>query len=620
MTAIPLQHEGLVLYKSRPARVVEATPERVRIETESGRERKVRTKDVIPLHPGPLSSLGQLQPRAGEALDSAWEILDDGDETDVPELSELLYGTYSPATAWSTWQLVADGLLFEGTPDCLIARPAEDVAVERERRRIKTEEKERRTAFLDRVRAGSYEAGDEIFLRSVEQLALGRPAHGEILSELGRGETPENAHALLLELGRWSAARVPYPERLSVSCSPKDSSSPLPALPVEDRLDLTHLEAFAIDDGGSTDPDDAISVADERIWIHIADVAAVVTPASAADLEARERGATIYLADGNATMLPESYTRLLALGMSQRSPALSFAVDISPTGELAGMEVATTWVKVQRMTYAEAEEHLPGSPSLTRLRQLTNLSRDRRRSRGAVFIDFPEAKIRVRMDGDEPVIDIAPLGDRRSRDMVAEAMILAGEAAARFALEHQLPFPFATQPPPRQEREEGAETEGLAAMYAWRRQQVPGKVQGASGPHSGLGLEAYARATSPLRRYLDLVVHQQLRAAVTGGEVLDEAAILERLGAVTAVAGNLRQLERLSNRHWTLVYLMQRPGWRGRGILLEQRRSLGVVVIPELALELEVHLSKELPLDSDLPLLLGSVDLPRLSAHFRVEE
>ena len=86
------------------------------------------------------------------------------------------------------------------------------------------------------------------------------------------------------------------------------------------------------------------------------------------------------------------------------------------------------------------------------------------------------------------------------------------------------------------------------------------------------------------------------------------------------MAGNLRQLERLSNRHWTLVYLMQRPGWRGRGILLEQRRSLGVVVIPELALELEVHLSKELPLDSDLPLLLGSVNLPRLSAHFRVEE
>ena len=290
MTAIPLQHEGLVLYKSRPARVVEATPERVRIETESGKGRKVRTKDVIPLHPGPLSSLEQLQPRAGEALDSAWEILDDGDETDVPELSELLYGSYSPATAWCTWQLVADGLLFEGTPDCLIAKPAEDVAVERERRRIKAEEKERRTAFLDRVRAGSYEAGDEIFLRSVEQLALGRPAHGEILSALGRGETPENAHALLLELGRWSAARVPYPERLSVSCSPKDSSSPLPALPVEDRLDLTHLEAFAIDDEGSTDPDDAISVADERIWIHIADVAAVVTPASAADLEARERG------------------------------------------------------------------------------------------------------------------------------------------------------------------------------------------------------------------------------------------------------------------------------------------------------------------------------------------
>jgi exoribonuclease-2 len=625
VTAIPLRNEGLVLYKSRPARVVETTPERVRIETESGKDRKVRPKDVVPLHPGPLSSLGQLQPQTGEQLQSAWELLDAGDETDVPELAELLYGAYSPATAWSTWQLVADGLMFEGTPDLLKARPADEVTAERERRRVKAQEKERRTAFLDRVRAGRYETEDEILLRPLEELALGRldqarQARAGILSELGRGESPENAHALLLELGRWNAARVPYPERLSVSVRSPRGDSSLPVLPDEDRLDLTHLDAFAIDDEGSRDADDAISIADGRIWVHIADVAAVVTPDSPADLMARERGANVYLPDGTVTMLPEAYTGLLALGMSDRSPALSFAIDISSTGELTGVDVAATWVRVQRLTYAQAEERLSVPGPLSQLRQLTDLCRDRRRLRGAVFIDFPEAKIRVNLDGEEPAIDIAVLGDRVSRDMVAEAMILAGESAAHFALEQELPFPFATQPPPREEREAGAQTQGLAAMYAWRRQQVPGKVQAANAPHSGLGLEAYARTTSPLRRYLDLVVHQQLRASVTGSDLLDEAAILERLGAVTAMAGNLRQVERLTNRHWTMVYLMQRPGWRGQGILLDQRRTRGVVVIPELALELDVHLPKELPLDSELPLLLGSVDLPRLNAHFRVEE
>ena len=58
----------------------------------------------------------------------------------------------------------------------------------------------------------------------------------------------------------------------------------------------------------------------------------------------------------------------------------------------------------------------------------------------------------------------------------------------------------------------------------------------------------------------------------------------------------------------------------GSGILLDQRRARGLVLIPELALEVDVHLSQELPLDSEIPLVLGSVDLPRLSAHFRIGE
>ncbi|MCP4651637.1 MAG: RNB domain-containing ribonuclease, partial [PVC group bacterium] len=55
-------------------------------------------------------------------------------------------------------------------------------------------------------------------------------------------------------------------------------------------------------------------------------------------------------------------------------------------------------------------------------------------------------------------------------------------------------------------------SEDLAGMFACRRKLKPAVLQTIPEKHSGLGLEHYTRVTSPLRRYLDLLVHQQLRA------------------------------------------------------------------------------------------------------------
>jgi exoribonuclease II len=100
---------------------------------------------------------------------------------------------------------------------------------------------------------------------------------------------------------------------------------------------------------------------------------------------------------------------------------------------------------------------------------------------------------------------------------------------------------------------------------------------------------------------------------------LDESAMLERIGTVEAVLGSLRQAEILSEKHWTLVYLLQNPGWRGEGILVEKRGSLGTIIIPSLALEIRMHLKRDLPLDQLVPLKLNQVDLPRLDVNMRVE-
>ena len=370
------------------------------------------------------------------------------------------------------------------------------------------------------------------------------------------------------------------------------------------------MRAFAIDDEGNQDPDDALSLEGERLWVHVADVAALIAPDSPADIEARARGANLYLPEGIAPMLPPRATQMLGLGLAEISPALSFGLDLNPAGEATGLEITPSWVRVERLTYEQVESRLEEEP-FKRLHCLALANGERRQARGAISIDWPEVKVRV----EGGIVRITPLTPLKSRELVAEAMLMAGAAAARFALDRLIPFPFSTQEPP---AESGPFPDGLAGAFARRRTLRRSQLKSVHGLHAGLGLEAYAQATSPLRRYLDLVVHQQLRACLCGGKILGAGELLERVGAAQAITGAVRQAERQSIRHWTLVYLREKPGSRWEGILVDKRERRATLVIPELGLEVGVSLPRDLPLNAAVQLELISVDLPRLEAHFQV--
>ena len=596
---------SLVLYKNRPARVAHAG-EKFEIELEDGKTLKVRPKDIILLHPGPLHSLNDLEEPPGD-VETAWDLLA-GSTTSLAELAELIYGAFTPAAAWAAWQLVSAGLYFRGTPDVVEVSSAEEVARAQATRAARAAEEQAWTAFLEHLRVGKMTPEDSHYLKEVEELALGRRINSRVLRELGRVESPEKAHALLLKLGYWDHTVDPYPQRCNVSTAPPDLA--LPALPEETRRDLTHLLAFAIDDAWSTDPDDAISLEENRLWVHVADVAALVPPESAADLEARSRGANLYLPEGTVPMLPLQATQRLGLGLADVSPALSFGLEMTPDGEITAIEVVPSWVRVTRLTYDAVDLRLDEEP-FKRLYGLAQRAETRRQARGAIAITLPEIKLFVQ-DGQ---VILHPLPALRSRGLVQEAMLMAGEAAARYALERGIPCPFTTQEAP----EAGEFPDGLAGMYARRRTLKRSQQTNTPAPHAGLGLELYTRATSPLRRYLDLVVHQQLRAHLRGAPMLGEQEVLERVGAAEAVTGHMRQAEFLAYKHWTLVYLVQHPDWRGEGILVEKRDHRGTVLLPTLGMEVRVHLDQDLPLNSAISLSLRGINLPELDAHFQVE-
>jgi exoribonuclease-2 len=626
-TAITMIRETqLLLYKGRPARVKKIHgDDRVEIETLAGELKKVRPKDVVTLHPGPVTDLRDLErPIDTEELEAAWELLQ-GENTDLPGLTQLLFTSYTPATAWSTWQLVAEGLYFCGTIDSITPQTPQIVNDERQRRDHRENLKQHREAFLQRMRSGArWVEGDEPFMLDLENMASGgnNRTNNPILKDLGRAQSAEGAHALLLETGWWPATHVPYPRRFEINldspveADPKSDTNCLSLSSTDSRRDLTHLQAFAIDDEGNTDPDDAVGIEGSRLWVHVADVTMCVEIDSPLDLEARNRASTVYLPDRTVPMLPGSITQTVGMGIGEVSPALSFGIDLDDEGCIEDFEVLPSLVRVERLTYAEAETRMASEP-LHSLKTITDRTRERRQRAGAAFIEIPQTIIRVRETAGVNVVEFEPLPSLPVRDLVAEAMILAGEAAALYASRAALPFPFSVQPPPTEDGD--ADPEGLAGMFALRRRQPRSRHSTSMDRHSGLGLTAYARVSSPLRRYLDLVAHRQLKAHLSGATVLDEAQLLNRVGPAEDLAADIRKVERLSRRHWICVHLLQSPGWTGTGILVDKRGQSGTLLIPELDLQTQLHLPLDFSLNAELRLQLKGVDLPRLDPHFTVE-
>ncbi|MDP3178948.1 MAG: RNB domain-containing ribonuclease, partial [Spirochaetaceae bacterium] len=448
----------------------------------------------------------------------------------------------------------------------------------------------------------------------------GKSEKSRVALELGLNETPEAAHAFLLAVGKWDEFINPHPLRAGCPLAPP--RVPIgPDLDDVDRSDLSGQEAWAIDNAWSKDPDDAIGWDGESVWVHVADPAAAILPDSPADREAFARGSTLYLPELISPMLSDEALDRFGLGLAPISPALSFRIGVAADGSISRIEVMASRVSVRRLTYEDADALLDQGalPGLAALADLAALRAARRAANGAVDIDIPELRIRVDKGAEAGSrIEIRALARTRSSSIVRELMLLAGEAAARWAFERALPFPYYGQEAP-SEGGPASEGEGLAAQFARRRLMR----SGVSGPtptsHRGLGLPFYAQATSPLRRYQDLLGHMQIRALLAGRPPLDADEVGRRCALAQAASAATRQAERASDLHWKLAYLLGHPLWTGEGVIVASAGpGAWQVYIPALGLETRVKAGSSRALDELLELKAMRIDLPTLETSFDV--
>jgi exoribonuclease-2 len=608
-------NHDLVLYKYRPA-IIQSVGEKFDIVFQDGKTRKVREKDIALLAKGPILAFSKINQVDGD-LEEAWELLQ-GQTVEFRELTDLIFGEVTPSTALATWDLLLPRNYFKFNGSLLnIEVVSENEFKEEEQKRLAKEQAEARwELFIDRLKNGVFDESAREFYQTIEQVAYSTQKKNRALQALKIEQTPENAHRLLLKMGFWKETHNPYPRRFGLpSESPQIEIAPLPE---ESRRDLTHLDAYAIDDEGNKDPDDAISLDGETFWVHVADCAALVPIDSELDQIAKERISNQYLPEKITTMLPESLVGVLGLGLTTPSPALSFALKLDEQGDCTLTDIVPSWVNVQRVSYGEVESIMSQEPFAS-IHQLTSKFRQKRESQGATKLRLPEVKVKVDTKNDYKVA-IKPLPALSSRDMVTDSMLMAGEAIARYCETHNLAIPYATQQLNPSLDTDEEPLDGLAGMFASRKKFRRSQMTTAAGPHAGLGMNYYTRATSPMRRYLDLVVHQQLRSFIAGEKPLDHDQILERVALSESVSGSISQSERATNMHWKLVYLLQNPEWQGEGIVVDEFKGRYTILIPELALDVKVKVRDSLTMNEKVKVSIIKINLPDQLVQVKIEK
>jgi len=596
---------ALVAYKGKPAKISAVTTHKYDLSFSDGSNRKVREKDLRYIHPVfasvndncPVADISVLEDLKAESLS-------------LMELTEWLFHDYSSQNAWCTNLLAEDGLYFFWNKDILILRSIEQINAIKKQRQEKSLEIESLQQCVDNLQNNKVDERDSFWLDEIEKVALNQSKHTRVLNALNIDNTPESAHRLLLKIKYWSELFNPYPRRHKIY--PNEELT----LDFKEitREDLTHIKSFAIDNSDSSEVDDAISLDGERVWIHIADVASKIDVDSELDGYAQKRVSNLYLPDQTIHMLPPNLSYLCSLGESEKSSALSIGFRMVDC-KVSDIKILQSAIKVVKMSYKDADKALKEDQVLSKLNNLAKSHKAFRNKNGAIKLDLPNVDVKI----NNKKVDIQIQTKSESRELVAEMMVIAGRVVAQYANENKISMPFLTQEIGSFSEEIMQNKENLTATQAFQATRCfkQSKITPKASLHAGLGLSSYVRVTSPIRRYLDLLVQQQLVRFINNQTTLDDPQIKQRITQVNTVISRVNKATRQSIEHFKCLFLKQNNHWRGRGIIVEINNNKATLLIPEIAMITQLKLKSKAQLDDEIELRVVSINLENRLIDFK---
>jgi exoribonuclease-2 len=418
-----------------------------------------------------------------------------------------------------------------------------------------------------------------IFGSEAEESDLAR----ELLKKAGL-TGPHDVYHLLIKAGVWQPHEnvallrygipVDFSDELTIAAA--QVSEPVAEEMIgRNRRDFRGLPLLTIDGESTRDYDDALHVErrgdDFLVGIHISDVAYYVAPGTPIYEEAARRMTSLYFPETQIPMLPRALSEgVCSLVAGKARAALSVMVRMSPKGEVLEFDLVPSLVEVKRqLSYPEAERLVEsGDWELQALARLSEQLKQRRIEKGALLLPVPDVNISVDPEG-RVAVRLSPV-DTISRSLVAEFMVLANTLSAQFVADRQAPGLFRAQDEPHQRLIAGGEKD-LYSVLRQRKQLKPGALLLYPKPHSGVGVMQYTTVTSPIRRFLDLVMQHQIKQLLLGrGALFSVDELAGVAGDINTVQSKVNHVRRVRHRYWLLRYLEQKAGGRVQALLVNK--------------------------------------------------
>ena len=403
--------------------------------------------------------------------------------------------------------------------------------------------------------------GDKV-MASLEQDYRGDWAYASVKKVFGSGRTARVCADAIVE--QYGIPHV-FPQEV-LDEAERIGNEPISDEEYAKRLDLRGEPIFTIDSKDAKDLDDAISVKRTdfgyTLGVHIADVSHYVKEGSAIDEEAINRGTSVYFADRVIPMLPEVLSNgACSLNAGTDKLAFSALIELDKEGHITKYDFKKSIINSKvRGVYSEVNEILDGTASeeilnkyapvmesLMSAKELADILKANSAARGTMELDSGESKFILDENG--ICIDIMPRVSGEAEQLIEQMMVTANIAAAKFSLDHKLPFLYRVHGTPDPKRVEelvtllqlvgvpckeivkpNPETQDFAAILdrvrglpcetlvsqRLLRTMEKARYSTEETGHFGLALSDYSHYTSPIRRYPDTSIHRVLSAFVEG--------------------------------------------------------------------------------------------------------
>ncbi len=544
-------------------------------------------------------------------LAEIWELAADEDAADFAPsfLAALAFGT-EPAddqVAAFLRAVIDDKIFFRFRNGRVEIHSPEVVEQQQEKRRREEAEKALLSDGAEALRrlARGEDPGDPEFVRECLDMIGQYYLHGsefpdyklarQLLKDSGQ-TAPHAPFDLLVRAGVWQPDENIFLARYQVPTAFSDEAlaqaETLVAPTIEELLaegyrDLTDAAVLTVDGDDTCDFDDALHLEELengwRVGVHIAEVSRFVSPGSPLFEAARERATSIYFPDGQVPMLPDRLsTDLASLRQGEVRPVVSFIFDFSESGAITGREICRSVVRVKkRLTYNQVTEMLGEDPELTVLARLAANLRQERIAAGAMIMPVPDVVV---TPGDEVKVELVD-ADSTARVMVAEFMVLANRLAASYIADRGIPGLFRAQEEPFKRFVQNADA-SLFLNLKQRKFLKPARILTSAAPHSGVGTQAYTTATSPIRRFFDLVMQTQLVSVLsTRAGRFSDRDLKEFIAEITTGQSRAGLVWRMRQRYWLLKYLEAKKDEPVEVLVLENSPRKLVVVLTDCLME-----------------------------------